>query len=114
MAVREKAVGFEIFIHFHKVEVAARIFACAAGAGLAVANDAGAGSQQARLRKRPQSENHASSITAGIRYQPSLRNLARIELGNTIDSFREPFSVGRGQLVPGGEGFGVTKAECSA
>src|SRR5258708_34222711 len=114
MAVREKAVGLEIFIHFDEVEIAARVFARAAGARLAVANDAGAGSKQASLRKRPQGKNHAGGITARIRDQTSLGDLARIELGNTVDSFREPFGVGSAQLVPRAKAIRLVKPKCSA
>src|SRR5882672_297468 len=112
--VREKAIGLEILIHFDEVQIAARVFASAAGAGLAIANDAGAGSKQACLRKRPQGKNHAGRITARVRNQTSLSDLARIELGNTVDSFREPFGMGRGQVVPGCKSLRFAKAECSA
>src|SRR5258708_13084302 len=103
MAVREKAVGLEIFIHFDEVEIAARVFARAAGAGLAVANDAGAGSKQASLGKRPQGKNHAGGVAAGIRNQASLGDLVRIELRNAVYSFRNPSAVGPLQLVPAGQ-----------
>src|SRR5260370_2940961 len=112
--MREKAVGLEIFVHFDEVEIAARVFARAAGARLAVANDAGAGSKQASLRKRGQGKNRGGGITGRVRNQRSLSDLARIDLGYTVDSFREPFGVRRGQLVPRGKGFRFAKAECSA
>ncbi len=114
VAVREKAVGFEIFIYFDEVEIAARIFARAAGARLAIANDAGTRSKQACSRKRPQGKNHAGRITARVRNQTSLGNFARVELRNAVDGFGKPFGVGRGQVVPGSKGFRLAKAECSA
>jgi len=114
MAVREKVVRLEIFIHFDEVEIAARIFARAAGAGFAIANDAGARSKQDCLRKWAEGKNHAGRITAGVRNQTSLGNFAGVELRNTVDSFGKPFGVGRGQLVPGGKGLRFVKAECSA
>src|SRR5256714_3010291 len=110
----EETVSLEIFIHFDEVQVTARIFAGAAGAGLAVANDAGAGSKPACLSQRPQGKNHAGRITARICNQTSLGNFARIELRNTVDSFPKPFGVRRGQLVPGCKGFRFAKAECCA
>src|SRR5438445_458606 len=64
--------------------------------------------------KVPADQMHTGRVTAGIRNQTSLRNLAGIELWNAVNGFREPLSVGRGQLVPGGEGFGIAKAERSA
>ena len=113
VAVREEAIGFEIFIHFDEMEIAAGVFACATGARLAIANDACAGSKQTCLCKRPQSQNHAGRVTAWIGNQTSLRNLAGIEFGNAVDSFRQPFGVRRGQFIPRGEGFRFAKAECS-
>jgi len=44
--VREKAVGLEILIHFDEVQIAARVFASAAGAGLAIANDTAPGASR--------------------------------------------------------------------
>src|SRR5713226_2397149 len=41
VTVSEKSVSLEIFIHFDEVEITARVFARAAGARLAIANDAG-------------------------------------------------------------------------
>ena len=114
MAVGEEAVGLEIFIHFDEVEIPARIFARAAGARLAIANDAGARSKQTRLRKRPQGKNHASRITTGVGNQTSFGNFAGVEFGNTVDRLGKPLGVGRGQLVPGREGFRFAKAKCSA
>src|SRR5713101_523303 len=108
--MREKVVGLEIFIHFDEVEIAARVFARAGGAGLAVADDGRTGSKQASLRKRPQGEDHACRVAARVRNQTSLGNLARINLGNTVDSLRKPFGVGRGKLVPRGESFRFAKA----
>src|SRR5580693_4591332 len=40
VAVREKIVGLEILVHFNELQIATWIFACAAGARLAVADDA--------------------------------------------------------------------------
>src|SRR6202795_1686018 len=114
VAVREETVGLEIFIHFDEVKIAARVFARAAGTGLAVANDARAVSKQTRLGKRPQSENHASRVTTGVRNQTGFGNFVRIELGNTVHRFGKPFGAGRRQFVPRGEGFRFVKAECPA
>src|SRR5712691_6922496 len=114
VAVREKIVGPEIFIHFGELEIAPRVFACSRGAGLAIANNAGVGSKPARLRKRPQGKNHAGGITAGVRNESSPGNFARIKLRNAVDSLRKPVGVGRGKFVPGSESFRFTKAESSA
>src|SRR3989475_11080157 len=110
----EKAVGLEIFTPSDEVEIAARIFARAAGARLAIANDAGARSKQTRLRKRPQGKNHASRITAGVGNQTSLGNFGGVQLGNTVDGLGKPLGVRGGQLIPGREGFRFAKAKCSA
>src|SRR5712692_1327103 len=113
VTVSEKSVSLEVFIHFDEVEIAARAFARAAGARLAIANDARAGGKQTRLRKRPQRKDHAGGITAGVGNQTSLGNFVRIELGNAVDGYRKPLSVWRGQLVPRCEGCRFAKAECS-
>src|SRR5258708_36184804 len=110
----EKAVGLEIFIHFDEVEVAARIFARTASAGLAVADDARTGGKQTGLRKRLQCKNHARGISPGVGHQTSLTNFAGIEFGNAVDSFRKPFAMGRAQLIPGGERYHFTDAKCYA
>src|ERR1700688_79005 len=39
VAMREEIIGFEIFVDFDELEVTAWIFACAAGARFAIAND---------------------------------------------------------------------------
>src|SRR5258707_500534 len=114
VAVGEKAVGFEIFTPFDEVETPARVFARAAGAGLAVADNSGTGSKQTRLRKRLQGKNHAGGITAGVGNQTSFGNFAGVEFGNAVDGFVKPFGMGRRQLIPGRESFRFAKAEGSA
>src|SRR6266567_2052067 len=114
MAVREEAIGLEILIHLDKVEIAAGVFAGAAGAGFAVANDAGVRSDPSCLSERPQSKNHAGGIAARIGNQASCRNLAGVKFRNAIDSLGEPFGMGSGPLVPGCKSFRRTKTECAA
>ena len=51
VAMRKKIVGFEIFVNFDEVQIAAGIFACAAGAGFAIADDVLVRSDETRLRR---------------------------------------------------------------
>ncbi len=67
VAMREEIVGLEIFVDLDKVEVATGILACAAGAGLAVADDAGAAGDEAGFGEGAQCENDAGGVAAGIR-----------------------------------------------
>jgi hypothetical protein len=85
------------------VEIAARIFASAGNAGFAVADDAGVRGDPAFFRERPQSQDHAGGIAAGIGDQARLGNLIRIDFWNAVGGFAEPICVRRGQFVPGRE-----------
>jgi len=66
VAMREEVIGLEIFVDLDEVEVATGIFACAAGAGLAVADDAGAAGDEAGFGEGAQGENDAGGVAAGI------------------------------------------------
>src|ERR1700687_1272050 len=113
VAVREEAVGLEIFIDLNEVEIAPQAFARSARTGLAVADDAREGGNPACCGERPQAEDDAGGVTAGIGDQSSLADLGGIELGNSIDGFSEPIGVRRGESVAGGEGVRSAKAECT-
>src|SRR5919108_168991 len=114
MAVSEKAVGLEILIHFHKVEVAPRILTCSAGAGLAVANNRRIRGDPARISERPERQNNACRVAARIGYHPRSCNFLGIKLGDAISGSAQPLGVRRWQFVPGGERLSLAKAKGAA
>jgi len=71
MPVREQPIGLEILVDFDEMQIAARILAGAARAGLAIANNAGVRGDPTGFRERAQSKDHAGGITAGIGNQSS-------------------------------------------
>ncbi len=66
MAVREKIVGFEVFVDFDELQIAAGIFTCAACAGFAVADDVLVRRDETAFGERPQREDDAGGVAAGI------------------------------------------------
>src|SRR6266851_3010173 len=114
VAMREKVIGLEIFVDFNEMEVATGIFAGATGSGLAIAHNAAAGCDEASIGERPQGENDAGGIAAGVGEEAGLGNFRGIKLREAINGFTEPIGVRRGKLVPGGEGFGGAKAKSAA
>ncbi len=92
--VREQAVGAEIFVHFDEVQFALRFLARARRAGLAIADDAALERDPARFHQRPQAENHARRIAAGIGDQPRVRQLIGVQLRQTVNGlFRQILSA---------------------
>src|SRR5882762_902650 len=114
MSVSEKPIGLEILVDFNEMEIAARILAGAARAGLTIADNAGVRGDPTGFREGTQCQDHARGIATGIGDQSRGGNLGRVEFRNSVDGFLEPIGVRRGQLVPGGEGFRLAKAECTA
>src|SRR6202022_1542023 len=112
--MREKIIGLEIFVDLDEVEIASGIFACSAGAGLAVANNTAAAGEGAGFGKGAQGENDAGGVATGISYEARGGNLASVQLGKTIDGFAEPVCARGGELIPGRKRIGGTKAECTA
>src|SRR6266478_6031553 len=114
VAMREQVVGLEIFVDLDEVEVATGIFACAAGTGLAVADDAAALGDEAGFGERAQGENHAGGVAAGIGNKARGGDFSSVQLGKTVDRFAEPACVGSGELVPGRKGIRGAKTEGAA
>src|SRR5277367_261894 len=119
MAMRKKIIGFEIFVDFHEMQIFARSFASAAGAGFAVGNHGAAGSEPAALGQWMQSQDDAGGVTARISDEASFRKSFRsisggVKLRQAIDRLLKPQSIGRGELVPRCEGLFGLEAECTA
>src|SRR5713101_3749957 len=114
VAMREQVVGLEIFVDLDEVKVATGIFACAAGTGLAVADDAAALGDEAGFGERAQGENHAGGVAAGIGNKARGCDFSSVQLGKTVDRFAEPACVGSGELVPGRKGIRGAKTEGAA
>src|SRR5882762_2904163 len=114
MSVSEKPIGLEILVDFNEMEIAARILAGAARAGLTIADNAGVRGDPTGFREGTQCQDHARGIATGVGDQSSGCNLGRVEFRNSVDGFLEPIGVRRGEFVPGAEGRGLTKTECPA
>src|SRR4029077_14883467 len=114
MAMGKQVIGFKIFVDFDEVEVATGIFASATGAGLAIADDAGGVGDEACIGERPECEDDAGGVAAGIGEKASLGNFRGVKFGQAIDGFAEPIGVRRGKLVPGSERLGGVKAKSAA
>src|SRR5580692_8547998 len=114
VAMREEIIGFEIFVDFDELEVAAWISACAADAGFAIADDALVWRDKTSIGERAEGKDDAGGVAAGIGDEASFCDFFGIELGKAVDGFAEIISVRRRQLVPGGECFRCVKAEGAA
>src|SRR5580658_4074395 len=114
MAMREKIVGFEVFVDFDELQISPWIFACATCSGLAIADDVLAVRDETSIGKRAEGEDDACCIAAGIGDQARLCYVPGIQLGKAVDGFAEIAGVRRRQFVPGGECFRLTKAEGAA
>jgi hypothetical protein len=110
----EEVVGLEIFVHFDELQVATGLFACAAGAGLAVADHAAPVGDPIGLGERAERKNDTGGVAAGIGDEARFGDFGGVEFRKALDGFAEPIGVWRGQLVPGFEGFGVTEAKGAA
>ena len=66
--VGEQAVGAEVFVYLHEVELTFWLLAGSRSAGFAIADDAPAGRDPSRFHQRPQPQNHRRRITARIRH----------------------------------------------
>src|SRR5208282_5376008 len=87
VAVREKIVGFEIFVDFDELQIAPGIFACAAGTGFAIADDVLVWSDKTGFGERAQSEDDAGGVAAGIGDQAGFGDFFGIQFGKAVDSF---------------------------
>src|ERR1700686_1609826 len=110
----EQVVGAKVSIHFHELQVTARLLARTAGSGFAIANDRMSGGQESSLLQGPHGKNDAGGITTGIGDQLCGLDSLGVKLRQAIDRFAKTRSVRRGQLVPGSVGLGGSEAEGSA
>src|SRR5580704_19343733 len=110
----EEVVGLEIFVHFDELQFAARLFACTAGARLAVADHAAPAGDPIGFGEWAESEDDTGGVAAGIGNQTRFSDFGGIALRQTVDGFAKPVGVGRWQLVPGFKGLGVAEAEGAA
>src|SRR5216684_3435608 len=85
MAVRKKIVGLEILIEFREMEIAPRLLARSRRPGLAVANDAMFRGDPAGVNERPQREDNAGGVAAGIGDKPRARDFVSVQLGQTVN-----------------------------
>ncbi len=114
MAMRKKIVGLEIFVQLGKLQVSPWLFARAGRSGLAIANNRRAGSDPSSIRKRPNRKDHAGRVAAGIRDQPSLRNLLRVKFRQSISRLAKQCRMRCRQLVPALKYFGLAKPKRAA
>src|SRR5258706_8225715 len=112
--VRKQSVGAQIFVHFDKVQLALGFLPCSRRAGLAIANYAALFRDPAGLDERPQAENHAGRITAGIGDQARAGQLIGIKFRQTVNGFFGQFARRRRQFVPLRECFRIVEAERAA
>jgi len=114
VAVRKEIVGFEVFVDFDELQIAPGVFASAAGAGFAIANDILIRRDPASFGERAKREDNARGVAAGIGNKAGVGNFLGIELGKAVGRFAKVISMRSGQLVPGSERFRSAKAESSA
>src|SRR5580704_336092 len=100
VAVGKQVVGTKVFIDFHKMQIAARIFAGTCYARFTVADNTLRRGDQPRGSEWFKSEDGAGGVATGIGNELCRSNLRRIKFRQTIDSFTETRSMGRGQFVP--------------
>ncbi len=110
----EEIVGLEIFVQLHKVQIAPRLFAGSAGAGLAVAYDAAAIGDEMGIGKRTNGEDHAGRVAPGIGNEARFCDLLLIKLGKAVDGFTKIAFVRSRKLVPGFECVRGLEAERAA
>jgi len=87
VAMRKEVVGLEIFVQLDEMQVAARLFAGTAGAGLAIADDVAPRSDDLGFGERTEREDHAGGVAAGIGDQARFCDFGGVQLGQTVSNF---------------------------
>ncbi len=112
--VREQSVGAEVFIYLDKMQLALRLLARPRRARLAVANNAALARNPSGFDQRPQAQNHAGRIAAGVGHEPRTGQLVAIKLRQTVDGFFRQLARRRRQFVPVSKSFRIVEAERAA
>ncbi len=90
VAMREQVVGFEIFIDFNEMEVAAKFFTCARGTGFAITDHLAAFGDPVGFRERAERQDHAGGVATGIGDESRFGDFVGVKLGQAVNGFAEP------------------------
>src|SRR5437660_4659366 len=96
------------------MQIAAKFFSSARGAGFTIRDYLRCGIQQTCENDWAKSEDDARGVTAGIRDKLSRGEFFCVELGQAVNGRIEPCGMGRREFVPGLKRGGIAETKCAA